>query len=1575
MAEVEKKKPKRRLKRSVRRTIGALFLASSLVVAAIPTDGFQMKAATITAATEDDWGTLVGNMGDSASKIPVIDDDEQIYTTGDGRFRFAYVYPKGASSGDKYAVILGFPKDDSAQTLEIPDQVDVYAKLTDTMGSDKGRVAVGKAGNFLYYKVETRYTVKEQKKDSEGNLMFDEDSNPIMIDVEKIDVRYDPCFYEDRSKWQNLPVTDFYYYPNNDSTLDVSQIRQTLTNDYQWIQQAIVLYVGNQYLVADTNMEGAWKVGGTVDYANRDKGVFSNLGNLRFLSFGEHMSGIGDYAFYGCGNLESITFNDKLNTVGVGAFAECINMKQANISLYSNISVIGDYAFYNCRSLETFEVPTQVVQLGNSVFEKCRSMKSIELTGNGQEVRLSKMGSNVFRGCESLESITYPRDYEETVPISGFDGCKSLDYIATPDNGVIQFEGTPEQFATFKSTVGSAFYFRGVKNSKVHNTATANEIAFSFYDEVLQKDVYELTVAESDGKKAVWRVDDGNNLVYCNMETGMATVTIPGIIGPRRITVIDSNTFQDNHYLKKITIPASIQQISSNAFKGCHNLESVIFADGANPSIAAGAFKTQEIQDIDESNKAKCNKAACSNKNMQNPPKLCFVGDISYSSNAFQYAMNPAENINNGNQQRTYITFYSGWPTHLEVRYNETTDKNELVDYPTFADIQGGTKYTVGQYPYMTPEYAANMSTAVGKYRAARAGDLSSGIPAKTHQEALAILDDYERVIIQAALDIVLPEGIESIRKDLFVTKESVEQYDKTISAYSIKEIEDGAFKGCTNLVGISFADATTEVGTYAFEGCKNLAVVNLPATVNKMGLRPFKDCTNLSSVNFGGGPYFSCESSIIYELDDSGAKSNVVQCLDGRKNSYITADETVGVKQMYPEAFMKKDLVNVDLSKTSIETIPEYAFAFTPSLTQVTLPKTIRNVKDNAFKDSNIRILTIPGQYQNITSMAFGDGLYDDSGDDHKTPTPPATVAPTDTSKLLMVCEEGSMAEDYAKTYNIPYSYQEPDNEYTVTFYGEDLQVLDTQVIKQGKAATAPTAPEIEGKKFVGWYPQDYLSVTEDLRIYAKYEKEEIIIVEHTVTFVDDDENNTILHVQKVKDGENVVMPNDPTPRQGYVFRGWKGNLSNITRDEIIYAYYEKEENVTIEHTVTFVDDDESNTVLYVQRVKDGGNAVVPKDPNPKEGYVFKSWKGNLTNITRDETIYAYYEKVTDDNSGSGDDNNGGNNSGGNNSGGNNSGGNNSGGNNNGDNNNGNTGGDNNQSIGTLYVLTVQNGSGSGNYREGAMPVIIANDPASGQEFSHWTISPENTKIASKVLSASVVTMPASDVTVTAHYKTKTSTGGGDSNSSNDSTRPSDNPNAGQSGTTVVIDKNGLSNTGVVSVTVNGSSDNFTIKISESTEATESVLRALMAEYGSDLSKIKYFPMDITLYDATGTKKITDTTGLAISITLPLPDSLIPYAGNNKVAGVVNDRLERLGVRFTTIDRVPCVTFTADHFSPYVIYVDTRNINTETVDETPKTGDGIHPKWFLSVGLACMSMVMFMQKDDKKKKKVSAKA
>ncbi|MBR6159936.1 MAG: hypothetical protein IKQ40_06495, partial [Lachnospiraceae bacterium] len=52
-------------------------------------------------------------------------------------------------------------------------------------------------------------------------------------------------------------------------------------------------------------------------------------------------------------------------------------------------------------------------------------------------------------------------------------------------------------------------------------------------------------------------------------------------------------------------------------------------------------------------------------------------------------------------------------------------------------------------------------------------------------------------------------------------------------------------------------------------------------------------------------------------------------------------------------------------------------------------------------------------------------------------------------------------------------------------------------------------------------------------------------------------------------------------------------------------------------------------------------------------------------------------------------------------------------------------------------------------------------------------------------------------------------------------------------------------------------------------------------------------------------------------------------------------------------------------HFSPYMVYVDTANLTEAGIsDMTPKTADGIHPKWFLCFGLAAIAIVLFLKKD-----------
>lgn len=281
-----------------------------------------------------------------------------------------------------------------------------------------------------------------------------------------------------------------------------------------------------------------------------------------------------------------------------------------------------------------------------------------------------------------------------------------------------------------------------------------------------------------------------------------------------------------------------------------------------------------------------------------------------------------------------------------------------------------------------------------------------------------------------------------------------------------------------------------------------------------------------------------------------------------------------------------------------------------------------------------------------------------------------------------------------------------------------------------------------------------------------------------------------------------------------------------------------------------------------------------------------------------------------------------------------------------------------------TQYQLTVVYGSGSGKYASGTTVIINAIEPPAGKVFDKWVTATTGVTIASATSMATTVKTTTSDATITATYKNTGSASGNSVNKvSSSKSGGATEVNSGNSNTKVDITKPGISNTDKAYASVSGSSDNFIIKISESDEAANEVATALSTQY-SDMNPIKYFAMDIALYDATGTNKIENTDGLSVNITMPVPDALVQYAGNNKVGVVINGSLNVLNCKFLTIDGIPCISFMANHFSPYTIFVDTANLTQGTLDSTPRTGDGIHPKWFVVIAFACISLILFLKKD-----------
>lgn len=1625
------KKTNRRLKKTVRKTLGTLFLISAIVVAAIPTEGLRAEEDAVAQAAHSHVDTHTGaeykvsirrNAAEKQSDllagsgiptmdtlIPELPADTTIYTTGtsntDGsNYQFAYIQ----DGNDWSAIILGYNKNNTLpnNALTIPNTVDAYIQPTGNLGSGNGYVAANRLGKPLYYEATTTHTreVDDTSKpilDDLGQVVKDPVTDKILYEKKTetyLTGEMKPCYATDNT-WKSMdPLTKFFYYEDGKTANTVwgaineadnqpatyENYANALDTDHQWITNGKVRYIGNQYLDSTHNDDSntySWSIGGYITQDNASKGIFAQAGNIGTLIIGKDLIGIGNYAFYECTGLNSISFGNGIKVIGNYSFAGCGSLRDVAIPDLCSLGQIGDHAFYSCTNLTKFTLPINVSYVGDYAFAECRFLSDFVMCNYGDandRSNLTELGWNVFENCETLSSLTFPANYNEAVDISLVKGCKNLRYITARSKKMTfteKINGEVYCFDCFKEMlsgdpVNGTFYFEGRDDSTLHTFTRDNCFAFSYIDynsdttQYEKKDKYELTVQDpkvvGEEGRSTYVVNSNNELISSTIGTGVEQLDIPDPIGPYHIYRIGANRFANNCNLKMVSLPASVVSIGDNAFKGCHNLATVIF-NNSSVEIGTDAFKTQDYTGA--SHRGSCK--GIENESDNSPSKkLTFVGEISPSSTPYLYAMSEDGRYNNGSQLKTYVRYCSGWPTNLVVQYNEEKGVSELIDFPAFSQLSDYTDKT--DYPYLTDSQREAAKTALDKY---------------TNNQNLT---EDQQHFIDSALNVVIPEGIQAIKDGLFVAKEDADaarlREDKTVTIYGLDAIEvndfrsaDGtkaaahlkginilgntasiaanAFGGCEKLKTVNITGNMSSIGDYAFKDCPALDDVTLSGTINSLGLIPFTGCDKLSNVSFLGNDYFSCDNSIIYGMS-GGAKARIIECLEGRTSKYVKPSELAGVTSIAPRAFQRCDaLREIDLTESEITTVPEYAFADTTEMRTIKLPTTCTTIEDYAFQKSGMERLEA-SQYLNL----IGQHAFDD-----------LLKANPDPKNVVICCPENSYLYNYAQLKGFTVDTTPLVEYFTVNFrdwnekLGSYALVPDAeQRVKGGEAATPPTPAGKSGEVFQYWDP-DPSEITADVTITAMYSKEDPDANKLTVTFQDWD--GTVIKEIKVSSGGSIAdadLPNTSNlVRDGYIFIGWDRPLTNITESFTTMAQYKalSEDDIVVRYINSV-----TKEVFYQTTIKKG--SVAPSIQTPTvSGYTFKEWLPDIaTAITENTDFYAVYEASGSNNGGTvspgtstspgASTSPGGNN--------------------------------NNGTTAKMYTLTVKNGSGSGSYVAGSQPIIVANDPAKNQQFSSWSIDPANTKIASKVLSATVITMPEANVTVTANYtaksgsgnKTNTSTGSGNSTNSNSNRRPSSTTTGTVSGgrTTVVIDKNGLSNTGVVSATVNGSSDNFVIKITESAAASEEVVKALMAEYGSDISAIKYFPMDISLYDSTGNTKITDTTGLSISITLPLPDSLITYAGNNKVAGVVNSKLDKLSPKFSTISGVSCVTFTAEHFSPYVIYVDTNNLTAGTIaDSTPKTGDGIHPKWFLSMGLACISVVLFMKKDKKTLRKARA--
>ena len=1688
MAKTTKKK-NRKLKRQIRKTVGALLMVSAITVAAIPVQDVSANptdnsAKPIKVAVVDDKITEAGYYFSKAtspyeSNIPhaskSTDDNEKIvYTSGDGNYQFVYMDPSG-SGMNKVAVILqyngGYIKDNS---LVIPDSLEAYRKFTDNV-SARDFCLVSKDNKFLFYKA----LVQRKEYGDTGELLFtvrdiddpagekgkkvvkatDLDPWPewndrayvdqktvtdpdtgveTTVDVPHrvdpiMDEQYLPCYYESRDRddgWGHLRDTQLYYYDGDAPYDDLSKYKLAGGSSDKERIDAIVAYIGAEKV---TGENGQWKLGGSI--IDPKDGVFAGESNIVSLTMSENIRGISDYAFYDCTNLQSVTLNNGLEVIGNGAFAECTHMTVCAIDQFAKIKAIGKDAFYNCRAMTSFTAPNALQALGDNCFEGCSTLSTVDFSGSGKDgnTSLRKLGYHLFKGCSALTEIQFPLYYEEEdIDVDMFEGCASLQKIVVPAGNtkikIGEFHtagnggGYPECYKkgegwkNFKNTVWQSFYFEGADQSNIHESASEGSVAFRYAGQDLYEKIeYEKdavldnppkidpeTGEEIKSAQVTYQVNSKNELVKFQINTydenGQTksyqpeNITIPETIGPYNISSIGQGSFNDNCYLKRVTIPASVTSIGANAFRGCHNLETVIFTDATTiTDIGADAFKTQDTT---------CKDPLYGDDDYTGEePKLYFVGamlkDDGTDTETFKYAMNGSSNINNNRQEKFWITCHSGWPTNLEVRYNYNdgtkTGEAQLVGYPRYETLQKNAEKWVESLPYVTSsnkdEYLRKVVNATKYYD----GDTT----VRPTEDETALVDSAVRLVIPSSVDSIKPglfsgysydekgeavqvdENANLLKKD---ANGNLIRYDKAgnevradksgqyelekdsegndiplvpvvnaddkierILINGVDTIEPYTFKDCISLTGAEVI-GSSEIQDYAFEDCTGLANVTLGTLLKDTGKRPFKGCDALMGVNCLEPSPFVYSNGILYRKTNNGLE--IVECLENRgktggTGSYnVGPDELAGVTAIKDEAFAACDnLAQVDLSKTTVDIIPEGCFKDT-QLNSVILPSTLKKILAESFQNGGAKRLVVyfKGDPMTIEEDAFKQ-----------------TVPGKDQQEVIFQCTEKSNADYYAMDYvYINSSDDEVYQEFTVEFWNlpdypamTNMVRVDKQTVRAGEDAVPPEDPTCNDPnlKFTGW--SQYTNIQRDTAVYAIYGSPK-----YTVVFYDRN-GNQIGDPQFIEAGKSATPPTPPVV-DGMVFDKWSQDYNNIYEDKTIVALYITPGEAG-SHKVIFYDYD-GLTVVSDQTVLHGHAAVEPKSPT-RTGYVFRGWvPADFSVVEKDMNIVASYDPV----SGSGNNpsaspgNSGGN----------------SGSNNNGSKSSPSPSPSSSASPTSeptpgvkKYTVSVSGGSGSGEYAAGEIVAVNAYYMGEGQVFDKWTSSTAGVGFSNPNATSATFTMPAANVAVTATYKTGSGSSSATSASSSGGGTNTVNTVSNNNGTVVDVTRPGISNTNLAGATVSGATDNFIVKVTEDQTATDAATAALQARYG-DLSRIKYLPMDISLYDSTGRTKIADTSGISVNLTLPLPDDLIQYAGNNRVAAISGGELEDLNVRFTTVDGVPCVNFTATHFSPYVIYVDTANLSDAVIDATPKTGDPIHPKWFLAIGLACISLILFFKRD-----------
>ena len=583
-----------------------------------------------------------------------------------------------------------------------------------------------------------------------------------------------------------------------------------------------------------------------------------SLENLVVTSSGH----IGRWAFDSCQNLKSVII-EKSVTIDDTAFHCCSSL--SDLIILGNCTV-GIDAFGGCP-IKNATIPTSVIShidteylenlfitSGPCTYEYMYAMEEYTSLKNvtiGDSV--TSIDYNIFSACTALESITV----DEGNPYYHSDGnclieTETKTLIAGCNNSVIPSDGSVTSIGesaflnrtnlasvtipTSVTSIGGAAFSGCTSLTSVNipgSITTIGDYAFS--------DCTGLTSVTIE--KGVTKI---GNMTF-NECTSLASISIPD-----SVTEIGGYAFFICTSLSSVTIPNSVTYIGYAAFCGCSSITSINIPESVTV-IGAGAFSFCSALDsitVDKGNtnyrdsgnclieiSSKTLIAGSNNSVIPSDGSVTSIGDSAFSNLSALKSVT----IPNSVREIGYKAFEGcAALTSLTIPSSVTH-----IDSWTFHGCTSLRSITIGKGVTEIGNYL------FGNCPALESITVDSENP-KYHSNGNCIIETETKTLVAGCKNSVIPSdgSVTKIGYTAFYMCTGLESI--TIPG-RIKEIDDDAFRGCTDLTSVTIENGVTKIGYTAFCDCTSLRSIIIPKSVTEIGDYAFYNCSVLTDVYYTG--------------------------------------------------------------------------------------------------------------------------------------------------------------------------------------------------------------------------------------------------------------------------------------------------------------------------------------------------------------------------------------------------------------------------------------------------------------------------------------------------------------------------------------------------------------------------------------------------------------------------------------------------------------------------------------------------------------------------------------------------